>query len=138
MKALIDLNVLLDVIQRREPHYDASARVLSLVASGALEAAIPGHAVTTIHYVVQRYAAKDLADQAVDWILSDFEIAAADRSVMLRARSLALGDFEDAVVAAAAENLRCSWIVTRNVADFTSSPVPAVTPAELLEALQPS
>jgi hypothetical protein len=57
---------------------------------------------------------------------------------MLRARGLAFDDFEDAVVAAAAEKLHCRWIVTRNVVDFASSPVPAVTPAELLAALQPS
>jgi hypothetical protein len=30
MKVLLDLNVLLDVVQNRVPHYDDSAKVLSL------------------------------------------------------------------------------------------------------------
>lgn len=42
-------------------------------------------------------------------------------------------DFEDAVVAASASD--CQFIVTRNVADFTGSPVPVITPAALLEKL---
>jgi hypothetical protein len=33
LKALIDLNVILDVLQRREPFYDMAARVLTVVFS---------------------------------------------------------------------------------------------------------
>ena len=138
MKALVDLNVLLDVIQRRDPHYDASARLLSLVAAGALEAVVPGHAVTTVHYIVRRFAGRAVADEAVDWLLGDFAVVGSSSTVMLRARGLGMDDFEDAVVAATAEDARCSWIVTRNVADFGASPVPAVTPGELLAHLEQS
>ena len=100
MKVLIDLNVLLDVIQRREPHYGPSARLLSLVADQQIEAVIPGHALTTIHYIVARFSDADTANAAIDWILTDFEVVGEGTDVMLRARSLAGDDFEDAVVAA--------------------------------------
>ncbi len=33
MKWMLDLNVVLDVLQRREPFYDASARVLSKIVN---------------------------------------------------------------------------------------------------------
>jgi predicted nucleic acid-binding protein len=135
MRVLVDLNVLLDVIQAREPHYGASARVLSWVASGEIEGAVPGHALTTIHYVLSKYAERHLADEAIDWILGDFEVVGEGKTVMLRARGLPISDFEDAVVAAAAEAAQCSWIVTRNVADFERSPVAAITPEELVAQL---
>ena len=45
-----------------------------------------------------------------------------------------LTDFEDAALASAAEAAGCELIITRNVADFGSSPVPAVTPEEFLLA----
>ena len=54
----------------------------------------------------------------------------------VRARSLSFTDFEDAALASAAEAAGCTQIVTRNVADFARSPVPALTPEELLAMLR--
>ncbi len=135
MKVLVDLNVLLDVIQKREPHYGASAAVLSNIARGVIGGAVPGHALTTVHYLVSRFANRDGANQAIDWILGDFEVVGEGRDIMLRARGLPMEDFEDAVVAAAAETIHCDWVITRNVTDFKASPIPAITPKELAEVL---
>ena len=138
MKVMVDLNVLLDVLQRREPHYRDSASVLGRVAEGSLQAVIPAHAVTTIHYVVRRADDAEAANQALDWILSRFEVIPQRRSTFLRARGLDIRDFEDAVVASTAEQSRCSRIVTRNIDDFRESPVAAITPRELEAELWPT
>ena len=138
-KILVGLNVLLDVIQRREPHYPHSAGVLSRIAAGELDGAVPSHALTTIHYVVSRLDGVDSANRAVDWLLGRLEVIPEGSSTFLRARSLDVDDFEDAVVASAAEQARCHRIVTRNVEDFRNSPVAAVTPRELeAELSEPS
>lgn len=129
---LVDLNVLLDVIQKREPHYRASAAVLERVVTGTTSAAIPAHAVTTMHFIVNRYADRRRADGVVDWLLERFEVAAVGRAELQTARRLAWSDFEDAVVAASASSSGCSVIVTRNIRDFRESPVPAMTPDEFL------
>lgn len=137
MRVLVDLDVLLDVIQHREPHYAASAEVLSRIADGELDGAISGHAVTTIYFVVSRFAGRRSAEEAVDWILGGMEVVAEGRDLFLRARSFEMDDFEDAVVSAAAEQVHADRVVTRNVDDFEHSPVPAVTPLELLAELAP-
>lgn len=129
---LVDLNVVLDVIQKREPHFGASATVLSRVVSGTVAGALPAHAVTTIHYLVGRHQPREVADSAVDWLLRYFAIVAVGRDQFLRARALGWEDFEAAVVAAGAESSGCSAIVTRNVKDFAGSPVDALTPQEWL------
>lgn len=131
---LLDLNVILDVLQRREPHYRISAAVLEAVVKKRETGWIPAHAVTTIHYLVARYGDNGAADRAVDWLLRYFDVAVVGRSELLRARVLDWKDFEDAVVAAAAESAGCTEIVTCNVSDFASSPVPALTPEEFLAA----
>lgn len=135
MKWMLDLNVVLDVLQQREPFYRASARILSQVVQGRASGFVAGHGLTTIFYIVKRYADTKGAEEAIDWLLSNLEIAPQDKSIFVRARSLPLTDFEDAALASAAESAECDHIVTRNVADFTSSPVPALTPEELLAAL---
>ena len=86
---------------------------------------------TTLYYVVQKHAGRQQADQVIDWMLASMEVVPG-KSQFLQARSLSFPDFEDAVVASAAEAAGCERIVTRNVADFPGSPVPAVTPEELL------
>ncbi len=129
---LIDLNVLLDVVQQRQPHYRASAAVLEDVIHAKTPGTLPGHAITTLHYLIGRYQSAAVADQAVDWLLRYFAVAPVGRAELLRARAFGWADFEDAVVAAAAESAGCEAIVTRNVRDFAGSPVPAVTPEEYL------
>jgi hypothetical protein len=47
-----------------------------------------------------------------------------------------MADFEDALVAALAESSRCDWVISRNIADFAGSPVPALTPEELLAQIR--
>lgn len=129
---MIDLNVLLDVLQKREPHYRTSARVLDLAVTGDVVAKAPAHAITTIHYLVGRFRDREAANVAVDWLLRYLDVIPVTREELLRARALGWQDFEDALVAATAESAGCSRIVTRNVADFAGSPVLAVTPEEFI------
>ncbi|MEA2602539.1 MAG: hypothetical protein QOF89_3531 [Acidobacteriota bacterium] len=132
MKVMLDLNVLLDVVQRREPFYGASAAVLSQAVQGLNVACLPGHGPTTLHYIVAKHAGQEQAGTLVDWILAHLEVVPQDRAQFVRARSLKFKDFEDAALASAAEAAGCELIITRNVADFGSSPVPAITPEEFL------
>lgn len=129
---LIDLNVLLDVIQQRQPHYHASGVVLTRIINGHAAGLLPAHAFTTIHYIVGRYRDRDKADAAIDWLLNHFEVAAIGARELKRARELNWPDFEDAVVAATAQTNACQTIVTRNVDDFQHSPIAALTPHEYL------
>ncbi|MFA9462253.1 PIN domain-containing protein [Thiohalorhabdus methylotrophus] len=129
---LVDLNVLLDVIQQREPYYRASAAVVEEVIHGKTTAALPAHAVTTLYYIVGRYRDREAAEGVVDWLLRYFSVAAVGRAELLRTRALGSPDFEDAVVAASAEAEGCGAIVTRNVKDFPGSPVEVMTPEEFL------
>lgn len=130
--AVVDLNVILDVIQKRDPHFAASARVLAAVSRNTCSGLLPAHAITTIHYIVGKYSGKKKADETVDWLLAVFDVPAMSSKSFFRARTLEMRDFEDAVVAEAALAAGSDVIVTRNVADFCESPVPAVTPEEFL------
>ncbi len=135
MKWMVDLNVVLDVLEQREPFYTASAKILSKIVTGEASGCLPAHAVTTIHYIARRHAGLKAADDAIDWLLANLEVEPQNRGTFVRARSLSFKDFEDAAVASAAEAAGCGQIVTRNVADYAGSPVPAVTPEEFLATL---
>ena len=132
MKVVLDLNILLDVIQKREPFYASSASVLQLAVEEQILAIVPTHLLTTLYYITAKYSSKNQADLLVDWILSNMSLGMETKDIFLRARGLQLPDFEDAVVAGVAEAERCQYIMTRNVKDFRDSPVQALTPEEFL------
>lgn len=132
---LIDLNVVLDVIQKREPHYRSSAAVLERVIQKEDSAALPAHTFTTAHYLISRFQKRAIADQVIGWLLEHFTMAPVDHPTLTKAKLLNWPDFEDAVVAAAAQATNCTTIVTRNVKDFRLSPISALTPDEYLAEL---
>lgn len=129
---MIDLNVVLDVVQRREPHFGASAEVLAMAVRGDIEGLLPAHALPTLAYIIARHAGRATAERTVDWLLGKLRVAPAEHAHFLRARGLCMNDFEDAVVVACAEAARCDCVVTRNIADFADAPVPGIMPEELL------
>ncbi len=132
MKVTVDINVLLDVFQKREPHYAASARVLAMVQQGELQGVFPAHGFTTLYYLVRKHATRPDAEAAMDDVLRDFEVGNLDAAGWSRARSLPMPDFEDAVVAVVAEETGSRFIITGNTGDFTHSPIPAITPVDFL------
>lgn len=135
MKVTLDINVLLDVFQKREPHYAASAQVVSMVTSETLAGVCPAHGLTTLYYLVRKHASKPDAEAAMDQVLRHFQIGNLEAADWQEARGLSFTDFEDAVVATVARATGSAFIITRNVDDFAGSPVPAITPADFLSQL---
>jgi len=128
----VDINVFSDVIQHRQPHYAASANVVSMVESRGLSGICPAHALTTLYHLIRKLATKQDAEAALDRILDHFEMSNLDTAGWREARSLPFGDFEDAVVAVVARKTASAFIITRDIADFAGSPVPAITPGDFL------
>jgi len=135
MTVTFDINVLLDVFQKREPHYAASAQVLSMVVDGTLTGIFPAHGLTTLYYLVRKHASKPNAETAMDRVLDHFQIGNLDAAGWREARGLPLADFEDATVAIVAKTTTSAFIITRNVGDFSGSPILAITPADFLSQL---
>lgn len=135
-RILIDLNVVLDVLLDRAPHADAAAAVWGMVERGEVEALIPAHCVTTLHYLVTRSRGREFGDRCVADVLSVFDVAPVDAAVLADAVALRWADFEDAVCAASAKAAGCHLITTRDPRGFPGSPCPPLTPAETLAALR--
>jgi len=128
----VDFNVLLDVFQKRDPHYAASAQVVGMVSSGKLTGVCPAHGLTTLYYLVRKHASKPNAEAAMDRVLDQFQVGNLDAAGWREARQLPFEDFEDAVVATVAKKSESDFIISRNVTDFVKSPIPAITPLDFL------
>jgi predicted nucleic acid-binding protein len=131
-KVLIDLNLILDVLQKREPFYINSARVLACAETGLIEGLVAAHTVTTLFYLIARNQSADQARVILTNLLQFLSIAKVDQLIIEQALNLPYRDFEDAVQMMAAVQADAHYLVTRNIQDYKSGPLPALQPAELL------
>jgi len=134
-KVLIDLNLILDVLQKREPFYAASARVLACAETGLVEGIVAAHTLTPLFYLVARDQSAERARVVLTELLQFLSVASVGHATIEQALNLPYGDFEDAVQMMAAVQAGAQYLVTRNVRDYQAGPLPALQPAELLALL---
>ena len=132
---LVDLNVIVDVVQQRQPFYEQSARVVDAVVRGQAAGWLAAHSITTLFYLINRLRNRQTAVTAITGLLDVFSVAAVDDSVILKALSWGWKDFEDALQMAAAANVSADYLITRNPRDFQDGIIPVVEPAAFLTLL---
>jgi len=136
LKVLLDLNVILDVLQRRQPFFEFSARVLALAETGVIEGSVSAHSITTLFYLYAKTQSDDEARVAIADLLRFLSVASVGQRTIEQALALPYKDFEDAVQMVAAIHAGAEYVVTRNIADLKMGPLPAILPAELLALLE--
>ena len=131
---LIDTDVILDVFLDREPHNELSKAVMVSLGLKRFHGHITATIVVNVFYHVRKHLGKETAIQCVRDLLNtdEIEIQTIDKRILTIALDSGMTDFEDAVQAMAADIAGLDFIVTRNIRDFRNSPVPFVSPEELL------
>jgi len=132
IKVLFDLNIILDVLQEREPFYEISAQLLAHAETGKIHGFIAPHSLTTLFYLIQKDQSASHAKVTITNLLQILKIATIDQSTIEQALSLPYNDFEDAVQMMAAVQCKADYLVSRNVKDFQPAPLSVVQPSELL------
>lgn len=130
MKGLIDTDVLLDVALRRPAFFAESADVLRWAEKGG-QAAIAWHSISNCAYLL-----KDSGRDFLKLLLSIVEVAPVATKEAHRALALPMADLEDALQASAAMAWGADFIISRNLADYKKSPIPAVNPKNFLGHLK--
>ncbi len=132
MKLLIDANILLDVLQKRNPHYKYSALVWKLCETGKVTGYVSVLTFMNLVYIMR----KELSPEKIDYVYKAltliFTFEDLTEEDVKNALEMQLKDFEDAIQIQTAKRVTANFIITRNVKDFIKSPIPAYTPEELL------
>jgi predicted nucleic acid-binding protein len=132
---LIDLNILLDVLQKSEPFYAASANLLAVAETGRINGYIAAHSLTTLFYLIQKGRGSAEARAIITNLLQIIKIEPVDQSTIEQALNLNYRDFEDAVQMMVAVQCKLDCLITRKVKDYQPALLPVMTPVEFLEGL---
>ena len=135
MRLLIDANIVLDVLQKREPYWKDSSVIWKLCETEQAEGYISTLTFANLMYVMRRELDPAQIRDVLDKLRLIFRFADFTAADLEKAAEMGWEDFEDAIQAATAERIMADSIITRNVRDFRNSKVIAFTPSEFIARL---
>ena len=132
MVLMIDANVVLDILNKREPNYKYSSKVWKLCETGICTGIISTLSFANIIYIMRKELTPEKIESVLKQLQLIFTFSDLSHNVLEDAAKLKWLDFEDAVQTISAKRANADYIITWNVKDFTKSDIPVLTPAELL------
>ena len=135
MRLLIDGNIILDVLQNREPHVVDSAKIWKLCETDQAEGYVSALTFSNLVYIMHKELSLEKINEVFKSLGLIFRFTDLTVSDLAKAAEQQWDDFEDALQAATAERIHADNIITRNVKDFKKSKIVAFTPTEFLARL---
>ena len=140
MRVLLDTNIIIDVLQNREPWCESGKKIFLSVARKDFSGCITAKEAADIHFFSKKQFkgdenVDDKARQILIKIFSLFEIIDTTESDCKNALSFPNNDYEDAIMIETALRSGVDCIITRNTEHFSESPVKIYTPDEFVEII---
>ena len=136
-RILIDTNVLLDYLLTREPFYEEAKGVVLACVEGKTKGCIAAHSISNMFFILRKdYNAKERRE-LLSGLCSIFNVEGIDKAKLLAGlHNEDFSDFEDCLQMECAKAYGATYIVTRNVSDYRTSDIEAITPKEFLDKVE--
>jgi predicted nucleic acid-binding protein len=131
MKILLDTNVIIDVISKRDG-YKSSLDLLKCCEDKKFSGYITTVSITDIMYILRRYSQQNILRKTMQNLMKILETAEVSKNDIQRAFVSDMGDLEDGVQAYCGFRYEVEYIITRNLSDFEFSPIKAISPKDFL------
>ena len=133
-KILIDTNVLLDYLLEREPFFEDAKEIILSCTEGKTKGGIAAHSISNMFFILRKdYNAKERREVLLN-LCKIFDIEGIDKAKLISGLANEdFSDFEDCLQMECAKSYGADYIVTRNVSDYATSEVKAITPQEYNE-----
>jgi len=136
MNIFLDTNVLIDLIDKREPFYNEIAIIASLAENKKVKLAASSLSFVNAVYVISRNIEERIVLDALKKFRIICEVSTIDEIVIDKSLISNFDDFEDAVQYFSAVHHQSEVILTRNKKDFKNSEIPVMTPTEFLISIK--
>jgi len=136
MVILIDANIILDYLIPRQPFADIAAKVLGLCVQQKCNGYIAGHSITNIFYILRKHFSASERKNLLLKLCEFIEVAGVQKKEVIDALTNEdFDDLEDRLQVECAKTVKADFIITRDITDFSASPIPAILPEELLQKI---
>ncbi len=132
IKVTIDLNVILDFLNKKEDHINA-AKIFDLCVKGIIKGYCCAHEIATLSYfLMKENNDKEKVKYVLEELLDLLNIIPITADILKEALSSKINDYEDAVIEVSSYINSVDYIITRDLKDFKYSNVKPLSPAEFL------
>lgn len=134
---LLDLNIVLDFLQRRDPWYPSARGLFDSERQERVDLYVSADAISTLFFQARKALPAPKAATMMEILLQRLRIADVTEAVIQRAFRLGLADLEDAIQAAAALEAGIGVLVSRDARDYKGlSDLQVLSPEIALAALE--
>ncbi len=133
LKIFTDSDVILDVLAKRDPFYNNSSEVLSLVESKKIMAFTSPIVIANIFYILRKIKSKEFALESLRKLRLFMKVMSVNETHIDKALAAGFKDFEDAIQYYVSMDKKLEFIITRNKEDYRLSKISVCTPAEFLK-----
>lgn len=133
MNLLIDSNVILDMVQHREPFFRESKEIIAECIRQSHFGFVTAHSLCDIYYILRKDMSAEQRLKLVNMFCQFFTVipeTASDFTAVTENPNT--DDLEDGLQQQCTTRLNLDYIVTRNIDDFRTSAVPAIEPGQFL------
>ncbi|GMQ28693.1 PIN domain-containing protein [Algoriphagus confluentis] len=136
MKLFLDTNIIIDFLTNRTPFTQEAVSLFQLAEDGKIELFTSTHVLANTHYVLKKFVEDKKWRGTLLELAEMIQIADVTVKGFLTALKSHHRDFEDAIQISTAEQIGdVDYIITRNLKDFKSSSIPAISIQELMRIL---
>ena len=131
-KLLIDTNIIIDLLAKREPFYQEAQELFTLADEKSLSLFISALSFANTHYILARHLKADAARKILIKFKTLVEVLPFDDKVLELALASDFNDLEDAIQYYTALDNKIEIIITRNKKDLKKSKISILTAKEYL------
>lgn len=126
-KAFIDTDIILDVLAKREPHYEFAAHLLSLADRGKIKLGVSALTFSNLNYLLSKQFGSAKARKTLIRFKTLVSVITVDDKIIELALASNFKDFEDAIQYYCAINNGFKTLLTRNLKDYKTANIPVMT-----------
>ena len=130
LKVLVDTNIVMDLLMRREPYQQEAAELFSLGEKNVIKLA--ASAIVNTHYVLIKEVNEIKAQEVLKRLKILIHVLPVNNKILDLSLNSDFKDFEDAIQYFTSVVNNLEIIITRNVSDFKTSNLPVMTAGQYL------
>ena len=136
MVILVDTNIILDVLLKREPYVNEAQIIMTKCANREIIGYLAAHSIPNLFYILRKFYTQKERREFIKNLCDIFRIADLNVEKILSAiDNEEFSDFEDSLQEECAVEVMADYIVTRNPADYKKSRVSVIEPTEFVKLL---
>jgi predicted nucleic acid-binding protein len=131
-KLFIDSDIILDLVLKREPFFNDSQRLLSLIERNYFSGFTSSLILANCYYIITGNKDKKTALKTISKLRSVLNVLPFTNKEIGESLNSSIADFEDGVQYFIALNNGINTLITRNISDYKGLDINVLTPKDFL------